>query len=74
MAPLPTTCSACRQSFSVDDPRRRLVSLEGKFALCSECEWRTTHSDAPRFARTLAAYGNLAPTWIATAPIGLTSN
>ena len=73
MAPLPTACSACRQPFSFGDPRRRLVSLEGTLALCSECEWRTTHPEAPKNARVPASYGNLAPRWIATAPIGFTS-
>jgi hypothetical protein len=74
MAPLPMACSACRQPFALGDPRRRLVSLEGKLALCSECDWRITHPEAPKHARSLAAYGNLAPTWIATALIGFTSN
>ena len=73
MAPLPTVCSACRQAFSLDDPRHRLVSLEGRFALCNECDWRITHADAPKHARVMTAYGSLAPTWIATAPIGMTS-
>ena len=74
MAPLPKACSACRQSFSLGDPRRRLVTLEGMVALCSECEWRTTHPEAPKHTQAFTAYGNLAPTWIAVAPIGLTSN
>jgi hypothetical protein len=46
MPPLPRTCSSCRQAFDRSDPRRRLVVLEARYALCSECEWTAAHPEA----------------------------
>lgn len=54
MAPLPRACSGCRQAFDTTDPRRRLVVLEARYALCSECEWTAAHPEA-RAARAVRA-------------------
>jgi hypothetical protein len=40
---VPVRCSDCLQPFDLRDSHRQMATLEGQFALCSDCTWYLQH-------------------------------
>jgi len=48
-ASVPVRCSDCGRPFDPRDSHRQMRTLEGQFALCSDCTWHLEHpGDARR--------------------------
>jgi hypothetical protein len=45
---VPDRCSDCRRRFDKRDSHRQIRTLEGQFALCSDCTWHLMHPDEAR--------------------------
>ena len=40
---VPERCSSCHRAFDQQDSHRQIRTLEGQFALCSDCTWQMEH-------------------------------
>lgn len=45
---VPDRCTDCHRPFDARDSHRQIRTLEGRFALCSDCTWHLEHPGEAR--------------------------